>query len=122
MKLTAALLLLSGALNAADIDTGKDLFERRCAGCHSLDKNKEGPRLRGVVGRAAASVPGFEYSDALKSSHVTWDTDTLNQWLADPEQLVRGNDMAFRLIKPEERAAIIAYLKTPAPLPTEPRP
>jgi cytochrome c len=113
MKLiTAALLLLSAVLHAAEIDPGKDLFERRCAGCHSLDKNKEGPRLRGVLGRAAASVPGVEYSDALKSAHLTWDADTLNQWLADPEQLVRGNDMSFRVIKPEERAAIISYLKT----------
>jgi len=113
MKLiTASFLSLSVALHAADIDSGKDLFERRCAGCHSLDKNKEGPKLGGVLGRAAASVPGFEYSDALKSSNLTWDADTLNQWLADPEQLVRGNDMAFRLIKPEERAAIISYLKS----------
>jgi cytochrome c len=113
MKLiTAGFLSLSLALHAADIDSGKDLFERRCAGCHSLDKNKEGPRLGGVVGRAAASVPGFEYSNALKSSHLTWDAGTLDRWLADPEQLVSGNDMSFRVIKPEERAAIIAYLKS----------
>jgi cytochrome c len=111
-SITAGFLSLSLALHAANIDSGKDLFERRCAGCHSLDKNKEGPRLGGVFGRASASVPGFDYSDALKSSHLTWDADTLNQWLADPEQVVRGNDMAFRLIKPEERAAIIGYLKT----------
>ncbi|HLK17460.1 MAG TPA: c-type cytochrome [Bryobacteraceae bacterium] len=110
--LAASFLLLGGMLNAADIDSGKDLFERRCAGCHALDKNKEGPRLRGVVGRAAASVPDFEYSAALKASHLTWDTDTLNRWLTDPEQLAPGNDMAFRVIKPEEREAIIAYLKT----------
>ena len=96
---------------AAEGEQGKELFERRCSGCHSLDKDKEGPRLHGVYGRAAGSVPGFEYSDALKASHLTWDADTLDRWLTDPEQVVPGNDMAFRLVSADERAAIIAYLK-----------
>jgi cytochrome c len=90
---------------------GGELFERRCSGCHSLDKDKEGPRLRGVYGRAAGSVSGFEYSDALKASHITWGAATLDKWLADPEQVVPANDMAFRLVKPDERAAIIDYLR-----------
>ena len=90
---------------------GGELFERRCSGCHSLDKDKEGPRLHGVYGRAAGSLPGFEYSDALKASHLNWDADTLDRWLTDPEQVVSGNDMAFRLVKADERAAIIAFLK-----------
>jgi cytochrome c len=96
---------------AAEGEQGKELFERRCSGCHSLDKDKEGPRLHGVYGRVAGSVPGFEYSDALKASHLTWDADTLDRWLTDPEQFVHGNDMAFRLVKADERAAIIAFLK-----------
>jgi cytochrome c len=91
---------------------GKELFERRCSGCHSLDEDKEGPRLRGVYNRAAASVPAFQYSDALKAAHLTWDADTLDKWLTDPDQLVPGNDMAFRLVKVDERAAIIDYLRT----------
>ena len=88
---------------AAKGEQGKELFERRCSGCHSLDKDKEGPRLHGVYGRAAGSLPGFE--------HLTWDADTLDRWLTDPEQVVPGNDMAFRLVKADERAAIIAFLK-----------
>ena len=96
---------------AAEGEQGKELFERRCSGCHSLDKDKEGPRLHGVYGRAAGSLPGFEYSDALKASHLNWDADTLDRWLTDPEQVVPGNDMAFRLVKADERAAIIAFLK-----------
>src|SRR5580700_10566743 len=47
---------------------GKELFEKRCGGCHALDRDKEGPRLGGVYGRAAASVPSFDYSAALKNS------------------------------------------------------
>jgi cytochrome c2 len=44
---------------AAEGEQGKELFERRCSGCHSLDKDKEGPRLHGVYGRAAGSVTGL---------------------------------------------------------------
>jgi cytochrome c len=66
MLIPAGFLSLSVPMHAADIESGKD-------------------------GRSAASVPGFEYSDALKTAKLNWDADTLNQWLADPEQLVRGN-------------------------------
>src|ERR1700752_832356 len=51
-----------------DATRGRQVFEGRCTGCHSLDQDKEGPRLRGVFGRTAGSVPTFGYSDAMKSS------------------------------------------------------
>ena len=54
------------AANAGDPIRGKDLFEKRCGGCHSLDARKEGPRLRNVYGRKAGSISSFKYSDALK--------------------------------------------------------
>ena len=90
---------------------GKSLFEKRCSGCHSLDHDKEGPRLGGVYGRAAGSVASFNYSDALKSSHITWDADTLEKWLAGPDKFVPESDMAFHVESATERSAIIAYLK-----------
>jgi cytochrome c len=90
---------------------GKSLFEKRCSGCHSLDHDKEGPRLGGVYGRAAGSVASFNYSDALKSSHITWDADTLDRWLAGPDKFVPESDMAFHVESVTERSAIIAYLK-----------
>jgi cytochrome c len=90
---------------------GKELFERRCGGCHALDRDKEGPRLRGVYGRAAGSVDSFQYSDALKNSKIIWDDESLEKWLAGPEQFVPGNDMAFHLEKADERRGIIAYLR-----------
>ncbi len=96
---------------AADGQSGKELFERRCSGCHALDKEKEGPRLRGVYGRISGTVPAFRYSDSLKAAHITWDATTLDHWLADPEKFVPDSDMAFQLVKSEERAEIIAYLK-----------
>src|ERR1700754_3481285 len=95
----------------ANVDRGKQLFEKRCTGCHSLDQDKEGPRLRGVYGMKAGKVPGFTYSAALQSSAITWDDDSLDKWLTNTDSLIADNDMAFRVVKPDERADIIRYLK-----------
>jgi cytochrome c len=103
-----AFIAIASAQNSSK---GKQLFESRCAGCHSLDADKEGPRLRGVYGRLAASVPSFEYSEPLKASRIEWNDQTLNEWLADPDRRVPGSGMAFRVQSAEERAAIVAYLK-----------
>jgi cytochrome c len=104
----AVVIVISAAQTSSK---GKQLFESRCTGCHSLDTDKEGPRLRGVYGRAAGSVSSFEYSEALKASKIEWNDQTLDQWLTDPDKRVPGNGMAFRVQNAEERAAIIAYLK-----------
>jgi cytochrome c len=101
--------LWTGLSSAAQ--PSKDLFERRCGGCHSATKDKVGPRLAGVVGRAAASVPSFPYSDALRSSHIVWNEKTLDQWLAGPDLFVPNSEMEFRMPSAEERKAVIAYLR-----------
>ena len=93
---------------------GKDLFDKRCGGCHALDRDKEGPRLGNVFGRAAGSVDSFQYSEGLKKSKLVWADETLDRWLTDTESLVPNNDMAFRVEKPEERRAIVAFLKRSA--------
>ena len=93
-------------------ERGKDLFVRRCSGCHAPDSNKEGPRLRGVYGRKAASVPGFSYSDALKKADIRWDRASLDRWLSDPDSMAKDTDMGFRLTDAEERKAVIGYLKS----------
>ena len=92
-------------------ETGKLLFEKRCTGCHSLDKNKEGPRLRDVYGRKSGTVADFSYSDELKAAHIIWDEGSLDQWLSNPEVLVPNNDMAFHVSNPQERADIIQFLR-----------
>jgi cytochrome c len=94
-----------------DADRGKGVFERRCTGCHSLDQNREGPRLRGVFGRVSGSVPGFDYSPAVKQAHITWNDVSLERWLADPDTLVPANNMEFRVTKPQERSDLIRFLK-----------
>jgi cytochrome c len=96
---------------AEDADQGKQLFEKRCTGCHSLDRNKEGPNLTGVYGRQAGTAPGFNYSTALKSAHFVWDDQRLEKWLTDTQALVEDNNMDFHVPKADERAEIIRYLK-----------
>jgi cytochrome c len=106
-RLALALLLLTAPSAAQD---GKALFEKRCGGCHALDANREGPQLRGVVGRQAGAVKNFGYSKALQNAKFKWDEATLNKWLTDPESVAPDNDMAFRVASEEERTAIIRFL------------
>ncbi len=97
--------------SSADAARGQIVFEKRCLGCHSLDQNREGPRLGGVFGRAAAQVPGFPYSPALHKTHITWNELTLDRWLTDPDAYVPGNNMDFRVVKPQERQDLIRFLQ-----------
>ena len=99
------------AANAGDPIRGKDLFEKRCGGCHSLDADKEGPRLRNVYGRKAGSISSFKYSDALKGAQFTWDQNSLDRWLTNTESVIPDNDMDFHVPKADERADIIEYLR-----------
>jgi len=101
----------TGADDSLDAEQGKQLFEKRCNGCHSLDQDKEGPRLRNVYGRKAGSVSTFRYSDALKSAQFTWNDVSLEKWLSSPESVVTDTDMNFSVPKPDERAAIIRFLR-----------
>lgn len=95
----------------ADPERGAQLYESRCIGCHSLDANRIGPMHRGVYGRRAGAVPGFDYSPALKKAALVWDAATLDRWLTDPQALVPGQRMNFRVAAERDRADIIAFLK-----------
>jgi cytochrome c len=104
--------VLRSQANGKDGQEGQALFQKRCSGCHALDADHEGPRLRGVVGRPAGTVKTFQYSDGFKNAKFRWDEATLDKWLTDTESVVPDNDMSFQVPKPEERAAIISYLKS----------
>jgi cytochrome c len=112
--LLVLLSVFNHSIGAAGSDAvfGKDVFDRRCSGCHAADSSKEGPLLRGVVGRKAGTVAGFQYSDALRASGITWDEGLLAKWLENPDAMVKGTDMEFRVPKAEEREAVVAYLKS----------
>ena len=99
---------------AADAAAGEKAFAV-CKACHKVGegaKNGVGPTLNGVVGRAAGSAEGFNYSDAMKSSGITWDEDNLKEYIKNPKEKVPGNKMAFAGVKDEEKVEnIIEYLE-----------
>ena len=100
-----------GLGGSGDAMRGKDVFQKRCTGCHAMEGDREGPRLAGVFGRKAGSVTGFDYSAGLKNSGITWDQTTLERWLTDPDTLVPDNKMDFHVPSALERADLIAYFK-----------
>lgn len=110
-----AVLLLTGAAQAQDrqqISQGQRLWQQRCAECHALDTDETGPRHRGVFGRHAGRIKGYDYSRALRQSNVQWDATSLDRWLTDPEKFIPGQNMDYRVRNKAERAALIAYLKS----------
>jgi cytochrome c len=85
----------------------------QCMSCHTVEagRNMIGPSLHGVLGRKAASLPGYAYSDALKKSDLTWDEATLDKWLKAPATLVPGTKMTFFGVPdPAKRKELIDWL------------
>ena len=113
-------------LASADIAKGEKVA-KACAACHDFTKggpNRTGPNLWGVVGRAKGTEAGFSYSDGMKGKGGVWNYDDLNHFLWKPKAFVSGTKMTFiGLKKAEDRAAVIAWLRTlsdsPAALPSE---
>lgn len=118
-ELLACVMLIAGAANqspaqAADPMRGEQIF-RKCVSCHTIEvngRNRVGPRLHGLFGRQAGGVADFRYSDALKSSGIIWNEQTLDAYLKDAEAFVPGTKMYGGLSLDQDRADLIAYLKT----------
>ena len=111
-------------LTAASVESGKKLA-RKCALCHTFKKggpHKIGPNLWDIVGADKARWENFSYSAALASVGGSWGYEELNSFVAKPKAYIPGTKMTFNgLKKPEDRADLIAYLRTlsdsPRPLP-----
>lgn len=109
-------VLSAPAMAAGDAAKGAIVFNQ-CKVCHVAEKgvNRVGPSLWGVVGRKSGSVVGYNYSKANKESGLIWTVAQLNTYLEAPQKVVKGTKMAFAgLKKPEDRANVIAFLKTKA--------
>lgn len=107
--------LPAGAAAAvADPLRGERLYAR-CLACHALSYDRVGPRHCGVFGRLAGSVPGFDYSPAMKDSKLRWDAATLDRFLAAPLGVVPGSTMTYAGVPDaRDRADLIAYLRQAA--------
>ncbi len=123
MRLLATLLLsaLPAAAAAAgggtagdprigDPGRGAAVYER-CQACHSLTRNRTGPKHCGLIGRPAGGVAGFSYSKALQDSGIVWNAESLDRFLENPFKAVPGTRMGYAGVKdPQERADLIAFL------------
>ncbi len=110
--LALLLFLMPGPGAAADIAAGQAIFNR-CKICHALEagKNMVGPSLHGIFGRKAGTADNFTYSEAMKSSGIVWDDDTLTKYLRDPKAVVPAGKMAFPGLKDDQQIAdLLAYL------------
>lgn len=106
-----ALCTAAPAAAAADAARGEQIYTR-CIACHALAYDRVGPRHCGLFGRLAGSVPGFEYSPAMRKSKITWNEKTLDRFLTKPLAMVPGSTMTYDgVTDPLERADLIAYLK-----------
>ncbi len=114
--LACATTALAQTPPAGDPARGHKLFQERCSLCHEAGPNAsgggQGPALNGVVGRKAASGSGFPYTKALRDSNITWDRQTLDGFLTDPQRRVPGTAMPVSVPDAAERADLIAYLAT----------
>ena len=97
--------------HADPASNGKTAFSL-CSTCHTVTGAEDsGPHLNGLLGRKAGSVSRFNYSSAMKNADIVWDAQTLDQFLANPQQQVPGNRMPFPgVADAAKRADIIAYL------------
>jgi cytochrome c len=110
----AAVLLLSTVATAAEVDGdpehGKEVYDR-CVACHSLERNRTGPKHCGLFGRRAGELPKYRFSKALQAWGKVWTPETLDTFIEDPLGTVPGTRMGYAGVKdPKDRADLIAYL------------
>jgi len=98
----------------SDAAKGEKVFIQ-CKTCHTVEagQNRVGPSLHGLIGRASGQVPGYNYSPANKSMGIVWSEEQLYTYLEAPQKTVPGTKMAYAGLKqPQDRADVIAFLKT----------
>lgn len=108
-----AFAALPAPYSEADYNRGRRTF-KLCQACHQLGENGfnlVGPKLYGIFGRQVGTVEAFSYSKAVSEADFVWTPEKLDEWLVNPDSFLPGNNMAFTGVrKPEDRAAVIAYI------------
>ena len=115
---------IAAIMALGDVSSGEKVF-KKCAACHSINKggkNKIGPALYNIVGRAVGGVGDYKYSKALASYGKVWTFEELNGFLLKPASYIKGTKMSYAgLRKEKDRASVIKYLNqnsdSPKPLP-----
>jgi cytochrome c len=102
----------SSASAAPDPAKGEAVYQDRCSLCHQIEGVGQGPALKGVVGRKAGTVEGFNYTPALKASGLIWTPTVLDKFLTGPDKMVPGAAMSMTAPDDADRADLIAYLET----------
>src|ERR1700751_1550639 len=114
LLLIKAFFMASTALAAGDPTAGEKVFVSHCVVCHATTpgENKIGPSLAGIVGSKSGTVPGFDFSTAMKDANVTWDDANLDKFLANPVGFIHGTKMFVDLPNEPDRQNVVAYLNT----------
>ena len=95
-------------------DQGAEIF-RACVACHTLspdEGNKAGPTLSGIFGRRIATLPGYNFSPALKKLDIVWTPETVSKLFeVGPEHYTPGTKMPEQTIgSAEDRKALVEFL------------
>jgi cytochrome c len=113
MCLTMVSLLPSRGLSQ---EGAEQAFNNACRICHTTKEgdNRLGPSLHNLLGRKAGSLPGYNFSSAMKEAGFVWDEDKLDKFMAQPDKVVPGNNMKpyGGLASTDERTKIIAFLRS----------
>jgi cytochrome c len=104
----------SALSQATEPASEQQAFNNACRTCHMVKEgdNRLGPNLYKVVGRKAGSLPGYNYSSAMKEAGFLWDQEKLDRFIANPDEVVPGNNMKpyGGLASKDDRAKIVAFL------------
>ena len=99
---------------SCDLTHGEAVYKKFCSACHVIEKgakNTIGPNLYGVVGSHVGRVPGYNFSEALRTADVVLTKEALNEWLTRPRDFIPKTKMPFAGIpKAQDRTDVICYL------------
>jgi len=117
--------MVSGSSSVSDKQSRQDrdvaaagqlVFNNVCRTCHTTREgdNRLGPHLYKIIGRKAGSLPTYGYSSAMKGADFIWDEAKLNRFIADPDEMVPGNNMKpyGGLASADDRVKVIAFLRS----------